>query len=86
MFTPIATIVMEDNYLYRFAEEVYQKRYPRNERKYPTRHLFVMAVLESIGPRPTPEHHLFLTGNFESPVEWKVPRNSFLRDYLYDTY
>ncbi len=84
MVTSTATIVMEDNYLYRFAQEVYQKVYSADERKLSTRHSFVIWVLESIGPRPTSKHHLFLTGDFDSPVEWRVPRNTFLKDYLHE--
>ncbi len=82
MITSTINIVKEDPYLYRFAAEVYQKAYKVNIRKFSTRHSFVMWALECIGPRPTNKHHLYLTSDYDSPAEWRVPSKTTIIDYL----
>lgn len=75
-------------YILRFAREVYQKRFPQTERKFLTRHEFQQWVLETLGPRPSSDYQLFLTGNYDCPAEWRLIEDikSIYQSYLeYET-
>ncbi len=75
--------VAKDSYLFRYAREVYLPLYKRDERKFATRSEFVFWTIQTIGPRPSFDYHLFLTGDYDSPVEWKIVTPAMFKQILH---
>jgi hypothetical protein len=75
--------VAKDSYLFRYALEVYLRIYPKEERKFATRSEFVYWTIETIGPRPSFDYHLFLTGDYDTPVEWREVTSSMFKQILH---
>ena len=57
-------------YIIRFAKEVYQKAYPKEERRFVSYSCFYDWVMRELGDRPSPDWHLYLTDYPEQPACW----------------
>ena len=69
-------------YITRWCREVYLPSTIRGRRSFDTTPQLRDWILMNIGPRPSLDYHLFLTGNHDEPAEWRVV-DAFLARRIY---